>query len=204
MGIFNMFKKKKKEQISTTDNGILGPTFLDNFTKPIENPKNLYSHEWRRKLKSTSGETKFRIKYYGTRHETYTNLIVGTSFVPSLVFAEAIQTKQKILLFDGCKHGYNALFCYTYTEDQINNRPVTHYYRDKDGIEIFEIIISTYNGIDYEDEFREDVDENDFIEKIDGTKIEFETVKRNGYDTLQIWAINNYGKIIDVVSEELA
>jgi hypothetical protein len=107
-------------------------------------------------------------------------------------------------LFDGCKHGYNALFCDTFTYEQIKNRPTTNYYQDKDGNQIFQIVISTYNGVDYDDEFADEVDENGLIELIDGTKIEFEKVKRNGYDTLQIWATNDNGKTIDFVSEELA
>jgi hypothetical protein len=129
---------------------------------------------------------------------------VGTDFAPSLVFAVDNATGQEILLFDGCKHGYNALFCDTFTDEQIKNRTATNYYKDIDGNEIFEIVISTYNGVDYEDEFAEEVDENGLIELIDGTKIEFEKVKRNGYDTLQIWATNDNGKTIDFVSEELA
>ena len=204
MAIFDIFKKNNKSINSTTDNGILGPTFLDGLTEHIVNPKDLHSHEWRRKLKTKSGQTKFKIKYYGELHEDYRNLIVGTDFAPSLVFAIDIETGQEILLFDGCKHGYNAIFCDAYNDDQIEKRPVENCYQNEDGSEIFEIIVSTYNGIDYEDEFREEVDENGLIEIIDGTKIEFETVKRNGYDTLQIWAINEKGKIIDFVSEELA
>ena len=204
MAIFDMFKKNNKSINSTTDNGILGPTFLEGLTEHIVNPKDIHSHEWRRKLKTKSGQTKFRIKYYGELHEDYRNLIVGTDFAPSLVFAIDIETGQEILLFDGCKHGYNAIFCDVYNDDQIENRPVENYYQNEDGSEIFEIIVSTYNGIDYEDEFREEVDENGLIEIINGTKIEFETVKRNGYDTLQIWAINEKGEIIDFVSEELA
>lgn len=205
MGIFDIFKKTDKNPNNfTTENGILGPTFLEGLTEHIQNPKKLHSHEWRRKLKATSGQTKFKIKFYGELHEDYNNLIVGTDFAPSLVVAVDIKTEQEILLFDGCKHGYDALFCETYTDEQINNRPTTNYYNDKNGYEVFEIIISTYNGVDYEDEFREEVDKNGMIELINGTKIEFETVKRNGYDTLQIWAINESGETIDFVSEELS
>ena len=204
MAIFNMFKKNNKFSNSTTDNGISGPTFLDGLTEHIANPKDLHSHEWRRKLKTNSERTKFKIKYYGELHKDYRNLIVGTDFAPSLVFAIDIETGQEILLFDGCKHGYNAMFCNAYNDDQIENRPVENYYQNKNGSEIFEIIVSTYNGIDYEDEFKKEVDENGLIEIVDGTKIEFETAKRNGYDTLQIWAIDEKGEMIDFVSEELA
>ncbi len=34
--------------------------------------------------------------------------------------------------------------------------------------------------------------------------MDFESVKRNGYDTLQIWATNTNGEVVEVVSEELA
>lgn len=204
MGLLDIFKKDKKSNNLTTDNGVLGPTFLDGLTEHIQNPKNLLSHEWRRRLKTPSDQTKFKIKFYGQLHENYNNLIIGTDFAPSLVFAVDTLTGQEILLFDGCKHGYNALFCDTFTDKQIKNRPAKNHYKDKDGNEIFEIVISTYNGIDYEDEFADQVDKNGLIELIDGTKSEFETVKRNGYDTLQIWVTNDNGETTNLVSEELA
>lgn len=188
----------------TTDNGVLGPTHLDDLTEHISNPKDLRSHEWRRQLKTPSGQTKFKIKFYGRLHEKYNNLIVATDFAPSLVLAVDNVTGQEILLFDGCKHGYNALFCDTFTAEQIQKRPATNFYSDKAGNEIFEIVISTYNGIDYEDEMADQVDENGLIELIDGTKVEFNIVKCNGYDTLQIWAISEGGDTINVVSEELS
>ena len=204
MGLSDKFKKASKSNNTTTENNVLGPTFLDGLTIHINNPKDLQSHEWRRQLKSASGQTKFSIKYYGKLHENYSNLIVGTDFAPSLVYAVDTSNGQEILLFDGCKHGYNALLCDTFTDEQINNRQVTNIYKDKDGNDTFEIVISTYNGIDFDDEFSEEVDENGFIEIKYGTKIEFEILKRNAYDTLQIWATNKDGKTIDIISEELA
>ena len=96
------------------------------------------------------------------------------------------------------------MFCDSYSKEQIDNRPVNQYYIDSDGEDEFELTISTYNGIDYDDEFSNKIDENGLIGLIDGSKIEFEKVKRNGYDTLQIWATNSNGKTIDFVSEELA
>jgi len=60
MGIFDLFKKgSNKSDVLNTYNGISGPTFLDDFTVHIENPKKLHSHEWRRKLKSSSVNTKY-------------------------------------------------------------------------------------------------------------------------------------------------
>lgn len=204
MRIFNIFKKKKGSSINTTENGATGPTFLENHVENIINPENLYEHEWRRKLKSTSGGKTFRIKYYGERHYKYKNLIVQTEFAPSKIIAVDVLNEEEIVLFDGCFHGYDAMFCYKYSEEQINNRKTDKVYTSENGNEKFEIIISTFNGIDYEDEFREDVDSNGKIELINGKKIDFEEVKRNGFDTLQIWGIDERGVKIEIVSEELA
>jgi hypothetical protein len=204
MGLLDIFKKKNKPNNLTTDNGVLGPTYLDGLTEHIQNPKDLRSHEWRRQLKTASGQTKFKIKFYGHLHQEHKNAIVGTNFAPSLIFAVDTSTGQEILLFDGCKHGYNALFCDTYTDQQIKNRPTTNIYKDQDSNDTFEIVISTYNGIDYDEEFQDQIHENGFIEISNGTKIKLEKVKRNGYDTLQIWATNQNGKTTHLVSEELA
>ena len=204
MGIFDIFKKKKSNSNSTTENGVLGPTFLEENVEHISNPKKLHSHEWRRKLKSKTGETFFEIKYYGELHSDYKNLIVETDFAPAKIIAVDINDKSEYLLFDGCNHGYNAMFCDKYSDDQINNRIADKIYNDADGNSKFELIISTYNGIDYEDEFRDDVDSNGEIELISEKKVDFEKVKRNGFDTLQIWAINENETKIEIVSEELA
>ena len=204
MGLFNLFKKNNKLNGPTTDNGVVGPSYLDGLTDHIPNPKGLHSHEWRRKLITSSGHTKFKIRYYGQLHDKHPNLIVRTDFAPSLVIAIDSLSNQEIVLFDGCKHGYNALFCDTFTNDQIQHRPVTNLYTDKDGNDTFELVISTYCGIDYDDEFGDQVDENGLLELIDGTKLAMDIVKRNGYDTLQIWATREDGETIEMVSEELA
>ena len=96
------------------------------------------------------------------------------------------------------------MFCDKYSEEQINNRIADKIYNDEEGNSKFELIISTYNGIDYEDEFRSEVDSNGEIELINEKKVDFEKVKRNGFDTLQIWAINENETKTEIVSEELA
>ncbi len=127
MAIFDTFKKHNKSNNSSTDNGILGPTYLDGLTEHIENSKGLFYSEWRRKLKSHSGQTKFKIKDFGQMHEDYGSLIIGSDFVPSLVFAVDIKTGPEILLFDGCKHVFDALLWTSYNYDQIENIPVEYY-----------------------------------------------------------------------------
>lgn len=204
MGLFDIFKKKDKKDPSTTDNGIPGPTFLDGLTEHIAHPHDLQKHEWRRTLKAASGQRKFKIRFYGELHKDYPTLIVGTDFAPPLIFAVDVSTGQEILLFDGCKHGYNAMFCDAYSKEQHDNRPVTNFYKDPNGHETFGITVSTYNSLYIDDELSEEVDENGFIELLDGSKVELSIAKRNAYDTLQISGMTDNGDIVEIVSEELA
>ncbi|WP_298481438.1 hypothetical protein [uncultured Maribacter sp.] len=204
MRIFNILKKGKKNSNPTTDNGVLGPTFLEEIVEHISNPTKLHSHEWRRRLKTKTGQTFFEIKYYGQLHSDYKNLIVETDFAPSKIIAVDTNDKSEYLLFDGCNHGYNAMFCDKYSDEQINNRIPDKIYVDEKGNSKFELIISTYSGIDYEDEFRDEVDSNGEIELINEKKVDLEKVKRNGFDTLQIWGFDKDGTKIEIVSEELA
>lgn len=179
----------------------------ENYFKEVD--KNI---EWRGQIKSISGNKKFRIKFYGElMTETFnghkisdSGLITGSDFSQSLVFAEDIETKEKILLFDGCKHGYDAMFCDEYTNEQLKNRSTEKVYKDKDGSEIFEIIIKTYYGIDYDEEIEDFKNENGEIELISGEIISEEELRRNGFDYLEIRVINTKGNETEIVSEELA
>jgi|GEM_PF-96386 len=204
MGFFDIFKKGNKQGTATSDNGIAGPFFLDGLTEPVINPNGLYAHEWRRQLKTSAGQTQFMIRYYGQLHHEHTSLIVGTEQAPALVLAVDKSTGKEIVLFDGCRHGYNALLCDTYTEAQVNNRPATQVYADKEGNDSFAITISAFYGIDYDEEFSADVDSNGMIELVNGSKIPFENLKRNGFDALQIKVTNASGKSFNIVLEELS
>jgi hypothetical protein len=204
MGLFNLFKNNQPSNPSKTGPVLLGPAYLDGLTEPIDNAGKLKSYEWQGRLKTPTGQNRFNIEFYGQQQK---NLIFGTDFAPALIFAKDPVTQQKFLLFDGCKHGYNAMFCDTYTDDQIKNRPAHQLYTDPDGNDVFEVIISAYYQFNYDDaeeDFLENVDENGNIELVDGSKIEFETAKRNGFDVLQISVINSAGKRFEMVSEELA
>lgn len=205
MGLFGIFDNDKKA--TSTDNGVSGPAYLDGLTEQIVDPKGLEGFEWRRRLKLSNGQTKFKIKFYGERHAQHSNLIVGTAFAPAMVYAVDNDSGAEVLLFDGCLHGYNAMFGDRYTDEQIKSRIANNVYLDKGGNDRFEITISVYYQVDFEDEdegFLESVDEDGFIELIDGRKIPFETAKRNGFDVIAIHATDEKGNRIEIVSEELS
>jgi hypothetical protein len=189
---------------NNSDNGVLGLEYLEKYTEPILNPNQLLDFEWRRQLISTAGNRTFRIKYYGDLHTTCDNLLVATDFAPQKIVAIDTESSEVILLFDACKHGYNAMLCDKYTTTQIESRAADKIYQDKFGNEIFEIVISAYYQIAYEDEFREEVDLEGNIELINGERIDFETLKRNACDFLGILGINKEGVLTEILSEELS
>ncbi len=158
--------------------------------------------EWRGQLQSSSGNKKFKIKYYGELMEEH-GLITATENAPALVYAIDIITGEEILLFDGGKHGYDAMFCDTWPADQISERPLAHWYTDKNGEDTFDIILSVYYNIDYEEEAAEFLNENGQVTLVSGEEISLETLKRNGFDAIGIYAVNTAGEIIPVVEEEL-
>lgn len=123
---------------------------------------------------------------------------------PCLIYAENTVHDEKLLLFDGCKHGYNAMFVDRFTENQINNRSADQYYSDSYGEDVFTIRITIFNNFNYDDEFAEYVDENGMIELPNGSILSFEEVKRNGYDGICIELRNSKGQQTECLSEELA
>lgn len=197
MGLLD-FLKKKKPYVKQ----IPGPTYLDNLTEHVAD-SDILKHEWRRKLVSFNGQTKFQIRFYGRLHPEL-DLIVKTDFAPILVYAVDPENGQEILIFDGCKYGYDALFCNTYTQEQIVNRAADSIYKSKNGDELFEIVISVYNGSYYDDELSGQVDSDGLLELVDGQKQSLDIVERNAFDTFQVYAINEQGERFTIISEELA
>jgi len=129
---------------------------------------------------------------------------VSTSFAAQKVIAIDNITGKEILLFDGCIHGYNAMFCDEYTQEQINNRELNKIYTSEDGYDEFEVMISAYYQIDYDEELQDDVDENGMIELINGSLEKYENVKRNAFDVFQILLLDKPGRIYEAITEELA
>ena len=208
MGIFDLFKKKatlQSDKDASPFESLLmnGPTFFEGYTVPIDQGIKQIPFEWKRKLQSLSGGSRFHIKYYGELHKKYPGLLIRTDFAPLLVVAIDIQTGNEILLFDGCRHGYNAMFCDNYNENQRANRIADNYYLGKNGENVFEILISAIYQPN-EDELAEMMDINGNFELLDGTIVSKEVAYRNSFDTFRIWVINEKGEKNEIVSEELS
>lgn len=147
---------------------------------------------------SSTGSEKLEIWYYGDIFEKY-HLIVDTENTPCKIIAKA-ENGEEFLVFDNSIHGYNAMFCDEFDEEILNNRPL-----QKLEIEAEKIIAEFGYSIDYEDEKEDyDIDENGNVELINGKKMTWEDVKRNGMDFIMLSYIDKNGQKKTFLEYELA
>lgn len=177
------------------------PTHLERHTTFYSGGKRLLDHEWRGQLRNEEGGIQWRIKYYGGLHKDYPYLVVGGENGPALVIAEHPATGDQVVLFDGHRHGYNGMFV-EWSEVTGERIPVS-VYRDKDGEELFSVIISVYNG-NYHEGAELEIDDDGMATLKDGTRVDAETARRDSYDFLQIIVTNAAGRSTTIVEEELA
>lgn len=201
MGFFSLFAKHRP---ANTDNRIPGPAFLEGITAHIEQPRNLLPNEWRRKLRTEEGNEWFRIWYYGHQLDGRDPLIVATEFAPVLMYAEDIATGRRFLLFDGCRHGYNALFRENFSEDQIENRPLTHCFSDGYGNDVFRVQLSAVYKADYDALQRQSRFGNNTPQFQNNAQPDPNTVKRNAFSAFRILLNNKNSETITILSEEPA
>ncbi|WP_286442404.1 MULTISPECIES: hypothetical protein [unclassified Myroides] len=181
------------------------PTHLTSFVS-YENSayfQEMITIEWRGQLQSSSQGKKFKIHYCG-EYATDINLLVNDEDYPVLVYAEDIETQERILLFDYAKHGYDAMFCEEYEEEILQERDGQLQELELGGEHTFEIIAYAYHNIDYEEEMEEFLNENNEIELLSGAVIAPEELKRNGFDFFGIDVVNQDGNRQTIVEFELA
>lgn len=105
---------------------------------------------------------------------------------PCLIVAKCINTGKEILLYDEAKYGYNPMFCDEINLEDIKNRPLS-----KLEIPSSKLIIDFAYNIDFDEEKEDfEFDEDDFTQTINGEKISFEEVKKNGFDYIKITVID--------------
>jgi hypothetical protein len=205
---------------------VYDPAYLNGLHKPLTEEelsqyrklknvyfqKTPYKSEWLRKICDQDGTTQFRIKYFGEIQPSYPYLIVGKNFnskieeeeyEPPRVIAENADTGNEILLFDLALHGYNAIFCSEYVEFKDVERKPTQRIVDKSENDLFEVFVSIYYNIDFDQEFGDEVDEDGNIEMYDG-KVNFETAKTNSFDWIHIHLKNGQNKWLEIIDFELA
>ena len=175
------------------------PTYLS------ENVCNLKSGDYLSvDIQSKNGNSLFEVYYYGDLFEVKRKklpcIVDNKTGIPCKIVAKDTETGEEILLFDGYRHGYNAMFCDEFDPAEVEKRTLVKY-----DIAPCKIHIDFGYSIDYEEEKEDyEVDEADRVTLINGETISWEEVKRNGFDYISIICQTENGEKAEIVSLEVA
>ncbi len=143
-------------------------------------------------LISSAGNTDLEVYYYGELVSIKRTPYICDSEFPCLIVAKDPLTQEEFVVFDGLKHGYDAMFC---------NEPVENAIRE---LELYdfqkgEIAVSFSYAIDYDEE-KEDYtfNEKNEVELINGEYLDFDKAKSIGYDWLSIKFVKKNRKFVDL------
>ena len=155
-------------------------------------------------IQSKNGNSLFEVYYYGDLFEVKRKklpcIVDNKTGIPCKIVAKDTETGEEILLFDGYRHGYNAMFCDEFDPKEVEKRTLVKY-----NIAPCKIHIDFGYSIDYEEEKEDyEVDEEDRVTLINGETISWEEVKRNGFDYISIICETENREKAEIVSLELA
>lgn len=167
-------------------------------------------------LGSQAGGVGFEIYYFGElfEPENYLDgnakLIVGTHRgtdreTPAIVVARPLSTAgtSDIVLFDGAVHGYDAMFVQDYDPALLASRSVENQL-EINGESVFAVTISVIDNIDWDEEEVDFLDENSQLRLLNGTVIDAEQLRADGYDAIGIDVVDAHGRSTEILNEELA
>lgn len=164
------------------------PFYLKNHLVDIEEKKDKTMGV----LISSTGNTDLEIYFYGKLVSIHKTPYICDGEFPCLIVAKDPLTQEEFVVFDGLKHGYDAMFC---------NKPFDNISRE---LKLYDfqngkIAVTFGYAIDYEDE-REDYTFNDKneIELINGTYLDFEKAKSIGYDWISMKFVKKKREFVDL------
>ena len=155
-------------------------------------------------IQSKNGNTLFEVYYYGdlfeVKGEKLPFIVDNEAGIPCKIVAKDTETGEEILLFDGYRHGYNAMFCDEFDPEEVEKRTLVKY-----DIAPCKIHIDFGYSINYEEEKEDyEIDEDNRVTLINGENIPWEEMKRNGFDYISIVCETENGEKAEIVSLELA
>lgn len=128
--------------------------------------------------------TLFQIVFYGNTDKN--SEIIDTDYAPALLRANEPISGASFILYDGCIHGYNPLFVYEFTEQQLNRR-ADKIYTDKYGNDLFEIEVEVwYQQVGFDEEMLEETDEMGMIELPSGRSISLDKARCDAFNSIEI------------------
>ncbi len=143
-------------------------------------------------LMSSSGNTDLEIYYYGELKQIKKVPYITDSEFPCLIVAKDPIGNDEFVVFDGAKHGYDAMFCNEPIEDMKRNLVLYSYAKGK-------FAVTFGYAIDYEDE-KDDyvINANNQVKLIDGTYLDWENAKSIGYDWLAMKSVDKKKIFVDL------
>lgn len=154
-------------------------------------------------LCSSAGNELLEVWYYGellTVKGESQSYIIDRGETPGLVAARDPESGEEFVIFDGGQHGYDNMFCDEHNPAQLAHRPLQRY-----EIPASKLVLELGYNIDYEDEKESfEVDEADTVELVNGERMPWEQVKRDGIDYIALYYVNDKGKQLQILDAELA
>lgn len=154
-------------------------------------------------LCSSAGNELLEVWYYGelftVKGEPQPYIVDGDE-APGLVAARDPASGEEFVIFDAGRHGYDNMFCDEHDPSELEHRSLKRY-----EIPASKLVLELGYSVDYEDE-KEDFepDEADTVELINGERIPWEQVKRDGIDYIALYYVNEKGKPVQILDAELA
>lgn len=143
-------------------------------------------------LVSSAGNTDLEIYFYGELiFGKRTPFIIDSEF-PCLIVAKDALTQEEFVVFDGTKHGHDALFCIDPVKEC--ECDLERYAHGKG-----KIAVTFGYGIDYEDEKEEyEFNDKNEIRLTDGSYLDFEKAKSVGFDWITMKFVKKGGKFLNL------
>lgn len=186
--------RKKKKRVSFPQI----PTWLEGHVKE-QTQKRLPTVT----LCSSAGNELLEVWYYGelftVKGEPQPYIVDGDE-APGLVAARDPASGEEFVIFDAGRHGYDNKFCDEHDPSELEHRSLKRY-----EIPASKLVLELGYSVDYEDE-KEDFepDEADTVELINGERMPWEQVKRDGIDYIALYYVNEKGKPVQILDAELA
>lgn len=152
-------------------------------------------------LRSSAGGEQFEITHCGSWLSEHA--LIASHDVPLLVLARALDTGEEIVLFDGGRHGYDALFVEAHDPDILAARRADQRL-ELEGSSVFAVEVGVFDNIDWDDEEDDFRDDEGVVRLVTGDAISSERLRADGFDSLGVTVIDAQGNRHDVVAEELA
>ena len=123
--------------------------------------------------------------------------------LPALVLARPVGGGDDVVLFDGGRHGYDAMFVDEHDLDDLSAREASHRL-EIDGATTFAITVTVYDNIDWDEEEDDFRDDDGVVRLITGEAIDGDRLRADGYDAIAVEVTDAAGLQTTVVNEELA